>query len=162
MSPVATDGLRIRVAGAQPLSVWLPSDWEVDQEQRLFEFVALGPDEVPYRANLSIHHVSVEPDLSLEAIADATAANQAKTLETFVEYDRRASTLAGSTSIHREYGWVQGGTGLVLYQLEDLALPESMPGRLLEVHTTSFAPSYFRYGALFRRMIDSIQAELTA
>jgi len=159
MSLVTDEGQRISVVGAQSLSVWLPADWEVDREQRLFEFVGLGPSEVPYRANVSIHHVSVDPDVSVEAIADATASNQARTLETFVEYDRRPGALAGSPALHREYAWVQGGTGLVLYQLQDVALPETIRGRLLEVHATSFAPAFFRYAGLFRRIIESIQVE---
>ncbi len=161
MSPVAAEGQRIGIVGVQNLSVWLPADWEIDKEQPLFEFVGLGPAEVPYRANVSIHHVSVDPDLSLDAIADATTRNQAQTLDTFVEYDRRPATLVGAPALHREYAWVQGQTGLVLYQSQDLALPEMIPGRLLEVHATTFAPSYFRYAALFRRIVESIQVEPT-
>src|SRR5204863_3409553 len=124
MSLVTADGQRIGVVGVQSLSVWLPSDWEADKEQQLFELVALGPAEALYRPNISIHHVSVDAELSLEAIADSTARKQVEMLDTFVEYDRRPNSLAGSAAVHREYGWVQAGTGLVLYQVEDIALPE--------------------------------------
>ncbi|MBV9750805.1 MAG: DcrB-related protein [Acetobacteraceae bacterium] len=159
MSPVVADGLRVRVSSATPLSVWLPSDWEVVDGQ-LFELLALGPPEAedPYRANVSIVHASIDGAPSLEAIAEGTARKQAEQLETFVEYERRPTVLAGLPAVQREYGWVQGGTGLVLYQVEVLALPaEGDRARMLEVHATSAAPAYFRYAALLRHIIESIE-----
>ena len=156
MSPVVAEGQR--VSGPAGLSVWLPSDWEFARDQ-LFEFIALGPPEEPYRANMSIHHVSVDESTPLEDIAQATAARQAEVLDTFVEYDRRTTDLAGDPAIQREYGWVQAGTGLVLYQIEVLALPAAAPGRMLEVHATSSAPAYFRYAAMLRRIVESIGRE---
>jgi hypothetical protein len=161
VSPVAidTEGQRVAVSARSRLSVWLPSDWHVDQEQQLLEFLALGPSDQAYRANVSIHHNSVDGELTLEAVAEATARKQAEILQTFVEYDRRPAELAGWPAMQREYGWVQGGTGLVLYQLEVLALPGATPGLMLEVHATSAAPEYFRYAALLRRIIESIQPD---
>lgn len=126
----------------------------------MFELLVLGPVEETYRANLSIIHLNVDAALTLEEIANAAARLQARTLDTFVEYDRRMTEVAELSAIQREYGWVQVDTELVLYQLELLALdnrPE-LP-RLLEVHATSSAPAYFRYAALLRRMLESIQRQ---
>ena len=162
MSPVVAEGRRIPVPGKSGLSIWLPSDWELVEGQ-IFELLALGPVEETYRANLSIIHLNVDAALTLDQIADAAARIQARTLETFVEYDRRPVDVADLFGLQREYGWVQSETGLVLYQLELLALdvqPE-LP-RLLEVHATSSAPAYFRYAAVLRRMLESIQRQLVA
>jgi hypothetical protein len=156
VSPALVDGRRVDVAGADRLSVWLPADWEIVEGQ-MYDLLALGPPEEPYRANLSIAHVTLDAGpASLEDVARATATVQSSTLETFLEYERRTTELAGRKAIQREYAWVQGATGLVLYQLEVLA-QASQPMRLLEVHATSAAPAYFRYAALLRRMIESIE-----
>ncbi len=162
MSPVVAEGQRVPVPGRSGLSMWLPSDWEV-MEGQIFELLVLGPVEETYRANLSIIHLTVDAALTLDDIANAAARLQARTLDTFVEYDRRPTHVAELPAIQREYGWVQADTGLVLYQLELLVLdvqPE-LP-RLLEVHATSSAPAYFRYAALLRRMLESIQRQPVA
>jgi len=129
----------------------------------MFELLALGPVEETYRANLSIIHLNVDAALTLEEIAGAAARLQERTLETFVEYDRRPVKVADLPAIQREYGWVQNETELVLYQLEVLAL-DAQPDvpRLLEVHATSAAPAYFRYAALLRRMLESVQRKPVA
>lgn len=155
------DGRQIPVPGPAGLSIWLPSDWEVEEGQ-LYELLALGPPEDPYRANLSIVHVTLDAGpATVQAVAEATARIQAANLDTFVEYDRRPTTLADRPALQREYAWVQGVTGLVLYQLEVLAEAEPVGDRprLLEVHATSAAPAYFRYAALLRRMIESVQQQ---
>jgi hypothetical protein len=149
--------------------MWLPDEWEVVGGQ-MFELLALGPpDQDPYRANLSIVHITANADQpSLEQIVEATARIQQQSLQTFVEYDRRPVIVAGLHGIHREYGWIQEGTGLVLYQLEELAVDElaaedqSARPRLLEVHATSSAPAYFRFAALLRRMLESIERQPAA
>jgi hypothetical protein len=156
VGPALAEGRRVDVAGAERLSVWLPGDWEVVEGQ-MYDLLALGPLEEPYRANLSIAHITLDAGpASLEEVARATATVQSSTLETFLEYDRRPTTLAGRPAIQREYAWVQGATGLVLYQLEMLAQARDSR-RLLEVHATSAAQAYFRYAALLRRMIESIE-----
>jgi hypothetical protein len=155
VSPAVAGGHRAAVPGSEGLSIWLPDEWEVVDEDQLFELLALGPSEEPYRANVSVLHISVDAGLTLEAIADSTARLQAQNLDTFVEYDRRPATLAGAPAVQREYAWVQGGTSLVLYQVELLALTGD--GRALEIHATSAAPAYFRYAALLRRILESIE-----
>ena len=158
MSPIVANGRRVPVPGPAGLSIWLPDDWETVEGQ-LYDLLAIGPEE-PYRANLSIVHVTLDAGpATLEQVAQAAATVQANNLDTFVEYDRRETTLDGRAALQREYGWVQGGTGLVLYQLEVLAHaePASSPPRLVEVHATSAAPAYFRYAALLRRMLESIE-----
>jgi hypothetical protein len=166
VSPVVAEGEHVPVPGPSGLSIWLPADWEVVEGQ-MFELLALGPVEPTYRANLSIIHLNVDAALTLEEIAEAAARLQARTLDTFVEYDQRPVQVADLAAIQREYGWVQNDTELVLYQLELLALDEriatngdsaALP-RLLEVHATSAAPAYFRYAALLRRMLESIQRQ---
>jgi hypothetical protein len=161
---VVADGRRVTVAGPSGISVWLPSDWEVVEGQ-LFDLLAVGPPEEPYRANMSIVHVTLDAGAaSLDEVAQAAARIQLSNLDTFVEYDVRPTELAGRPAIQREYAWVQGGSGLVLYQLEVLARaePRGDPPRLLEVHATSAAPAYFRYAAVLRRMLESIETEPTA
>src|SRR5262249_48736733 len=106
MSPVVAEGRRIPVPGKSGLSIWLPSDWELVEGQ-IFELLALGPVEETYRANLSIIHLNVDAALTLDQIADAAARIQARTLETFVEYDRRPVDVADLFGLQREYGWVQ-------------------------------------------------------
>ena len=141
--------------GEEQLSIWLPADWEI-AEGFMYDLLALGPPEEPYRANLSIAHVTLDAGpASLQDLAQATATVQSNALETFLEYDRRSVELAGREAIQREYAWVQGATGLVLYQLEVLA-QGAHPTQLLEVHATSAAPAYFRYAAVLRRMIESV------
>jgi hypothetical protein len=155
MSPAVAGGLRVTLPGSDGLSLWLPDEWELVNEGQLFELLALGPEEEPYRANLSVLHIEVASGLALDSIADSTAKLQAQNLDTFVEYDRRPATLAGLPAVQREYAWVQGGTGLVLYQVELLALSDAT--RALEVHATAAAPAYFRYAAVLRRMLESFE-----
>jgi hypothetical protein len=161
---VVADGRRVSVPGPSGLSVWLPADWEVVEGQ-LFDLLAVGPAEEPYRANMSIVHVTLDAgEASLEQVARAAAQIQTSNLDTFVEYDVRPAELLGRPALQREYAWVQGGTGLVLYQLELLARAEPVvdPPRLLEVHATSAAPAYFRYAAMLRRMLESIEVDVAA
>jgi hypothetical protein len=154
----------VTVPGPSGLSVWLAADWEVVEGQ-LFDLLAVGPQEEPYRANLSIVYVTLDAGAaSPDDVAQAASRIQASNLDTFVEYERRPAEVAGRPALQREYAWVQGGTGLVLYQLEVLAPlePTSDPPRMLEVHATSAAPAYFRYAAVLRRMLESIQVQPTA
>jgi hypothetical protein len=167
MSPVATEGRRV-VVPSGALSIWVPADWEI-VERQVFELLALAPaDEDVYRANLSVLHVNVASGLTMDEVVQSTARIQSANLQTFVEYDRRRTRLAGLDGVHREYAWVQDGTGLVLYQLEELAMDAAVPPgdgaspRLLEVHATSSAPAYFRYAALLRRMLESIERQSVA
>ena len=161
MSPVAVEGRRVVVPSGS-LSVWLPADWQI-VERQVFELLALAPaDEDVYRANFSILHVNVDSALTLDQVVASTARIQAANLPTFVEYERRPASVAGLPGVHREYAWVQEGTGLVLYQLEQLAMDNAASARLLEVHATSSAPAYFRYAALLRRMLESVERQAVA
>ena len=154
MSQQLAGGRSRALPGPEGLSIWLPDDWDVVDEAQLFELLALGPDEEPYRANLSVLHITVDAGLALDAIVRSTARIQTENLDTFVEYERRPTQLAGRDAVQREYAWIQGGTGLVLYQVEVLCPVAET--QVLEVHATSAAPDYFRYAATLRRILESI------
>jgi hypothetical protein len=139
-------------------TIWAPSDWST-LESGAVDLVLVGPEE-PYRANFTAATRGLQAATELDLVAAAAYSAQEESLTTFLEYERRRTTIGGLEAIQREYAWVEDRLGLVLYQIQVLALQPvpnraDEPVRLIEVHATSAAPSYFRYAAMFRRMIES-------
>jgi hypothetical protein len=143
------------------VSLWTPPHWARLHADG-FALVVLGPDE-PYRANVTVALQPLRTPISLDAAAQAAADSQRGALADFLEYDRRQITLGGMPAVERQYAWFEQPPGVVLYQHQVAAVlgatnggAASGAGTLLQVHLTSDAPSYFRFAAIFRRVVESL------
>jgi hypothetical protein len=149
------------------VSLWTPPYW-ARLEADGFALVVLGPDE-PYRANATVALQPLQAPVSLDAAVQAAADSQRGALADFLEYDRRQITLGGVPAVERQYAWFEQPPGVVLYQHQVAAIlgatigtsssGSGSAGTLLQVHLTSDAPSYFRFAAIFRRIVESLGFE---
>jgi hypothetical protein len=75
--------------------------------------------------------------------------------------DGRAAhpTCAGGLPIQGEYA-ANGGFGQLTNEIGAVAI--ELSNRALMVHATSAAPAYFRFAAMLRRMLESIQPRAAA